>query len=165
MSYRIVVLGIGNTILCDEGLGVKALERIRERYDFSPKIELIDGGTIGIDLLYFIEGADKLLVFDAVLGDKHPGSLYLFKNEEVKKYFRRKVSMHEIGFQEVLGLLEVKGKEIKEMVVMGIEPKVIDIGTELSPEVEKSMDKLIDMAIGQLRDWGVEVFEKIKEEV
>ncbi len=163
MSERIVVLGIGNTILSDEGLGVRALEILKDGYSFQPQIELLDGGTIGIDLLYFVEGADKLLVLDAVSGGKLPGSVYVFEHDEVKKYFRNKVSMHEIGFQEVMALLELKGKELREIVVMGIEPKVIDIGTRLSPEVESAMPDLIDKALSRLESWGVKVL--LKEEV
>ena len=163
MSERIVVLGIGNTILSDEGLGVRALEILKDGYSFQPQIELLDGGTIGIDLLYFVEGADKLLVLDAVSGGKTPGSVYVFEHDEVKKYFRNKVSMHEIGFQEVMALLELKGKELREIVVMGIEPKVIDIGTRLSPEVESAMPDLIDKALSRLESWGVKVL--LKEEV
>ena len=163
MSERIVVLGIGNTILSDEGLGVRALEILKDGYSFQPQIELLDGGTIGIDLLYFVEGADKLLVLDAVSGGKLPGSVYVFEHDEVKKYFRNKVSMHDIGFQEVMALLELKGKELREIVVMGIEPKVIDIGAELSPEVESAMPDLIDKALSRLESWGVKVL--LKEEV
>ncbi|NPA41947.1 MAG: HyaD/HybD family hydrogenase maturation endopeptidase [Aquificae bacterium] len=154
------VLGIGNTILSDEGLGVVAVETLRQRFDFDPPVELIDGGTIGIDLLYFIEDAELLLVLDAISGGGPPGTFYKFKGEEVRKYFRNKVSMHEIGFQEVLGLLELKGNKLKEIVVMGLEPKVIDMGTELSPEVMNNMEKLLDEALSQLREWGVEVLEK-----
>ncbi len=160
MSKKITVLGIGNTILSDEGLGVVAVETLRQRFDFDPPVELIDGGTIGIDLLYFIEDAELLLVLDAISGGGPPGTFYKFKGEEVRKYFRNKVSMHEIGFQEVLGLLELKGKKLKEIVVMGLEPKVIDMGTELSPEVMNNMEKLLDEALSQLREWGVEVLEK-----
>ncbi len=160
MSKKITVLGIGNTILSDEGLGVVAVETLRQRFDFDPPVELIDGGTIGIDLLYFIEDAELLLVLDAISGGGPPGTFYKFKGEEVRKYFRNKVSMHEIGFQEVLGLLELKGNKLKEIVVMGLEPKVIDMGTELSPEVMNNMEKLLDEALSQLREWGVEVLEK-----
>ncbi len=157
---KIVVLGIGNTILSDEGLGVKALELLRKRYDFPGNVELIDGGTIGIDLLYFIEDADRLLVLDAVLGNGKPGSFHKFVGNEVKAYFRNKVSMHEIGFQEVLGLLELKGTNNKEIVVMGLEPKTIDLGTELSPEVLSGMEVLLEEALRQLKEWNVEVVEK-----
>lgn len=156
----IAVLGIGNVLLSDEGLGVRALERMEELYDFPEEVQLIDGGTLGIDLLYHLEGVRKLLVLDAVSGGKPPGTLYVFKGEQVKTYFRRKVSMHEIGFQEVLALMEVMEKPIPEIVVMGIEPKSLELGTELSPEVEEKIPELIERALEQLREWGVEVKER-----
>lgn len=164
MSGRTVVLGIGNTILSDEGLGVRALEMLRNRYDFKPELELMDGGTIGIDLLYFLEGVDRLLVLDAVLGIGKPGSIYSFEGEEVKKYFRNKVSMHEIGFQEVMALMELRDSHPREIVVMGIEPKCIDIGTELSEEVKSSMEGLLKIVLDKLRSWGFEAFEKTYRE-
>ena len=153
----IAVLGIGNILLSDEGLGVRALERLKEFYDFPEGVQLIDGGTLGIDLLYHLEGVDKLLVLDAVSGGKPPGILYVFKGNEVKSYFRRKVSMHEIGFQEVLGLMEVMDKPVPEIVVIGLEPKSLELSTELSPEIEEKIPELVDRAVEQLREWGVEV--------
>jgi len=162
---RTVVLGIGNTILSDEGLGVVAVERLRQMYTFEPEIELIDGGTIGIDLINFIEGTDRLLVLDAVLGGKEPGTLYHFEGEQVKKYFRNKVSMHEIGFQEVMALMDLREKAPREIVIMGIEPKFIELGTELSAEVEENMNKLLDMVVEKLSLWGFNVLEKAGKEV
>ncbi|RLJ70779.1 hydrogenase maturation protease [Hydrogenivirga caldilitoris] len=156
----ITVLGIGNILLSDEGLGVRALERLGELYEFPEEVRLMDGGTLGIDLLYHLEGVSKLLVLDAVSGGKPPGTLYVIKGEEVKSYFRRKVSMHEIGFQEVLALMEVMGKPIPEIVVMGIEPKSFELSTELTPEVEEKIPELIERALEQLKEWGVEVKEK-----
>ncbi len=158
---KTVILGIGNTILRDEGLGVKALELLKRDYEFTPEVELLDGGTLGIDLLYFLEGAERLLVLDAVLGGGKPGDLYIFKGDGVKSYFRRKVSMHEIGFQEVLGLLELRGSDIKEIVVMGIEPKDIELGTELSPEVEGSLPELVNEALKQLEEWGIRPVQRL----
>ncbi|WP_457600957.1 HyaD/HybD family hydrogenase maturation endopeptidase [Hydrogenivirga sp.] len=156
----IAVLGIGNILLSDEGLGVRALEKLKELYDFPEGVDLIDGGTLGIDLLYHLEGVDRLLVLDAVSGGKPPGTLYVFKGNEVKSYFRRKVSMHEIGFQEVLGLMEVMDKPVPEIVVIGLEPKSLELSTELSPEVEEKIPELVDRAVEQLREWGVEIKKK-----
>ncbi len=160
---KIVVLGVGNTILSDEGLGVKAVERLREGYEFPEEVELIDGGTLGIDLLYYLEGVRKLLILDAVSGGGKPGTLYKFKGEEVKGYFRRKVSMHELGIQEVLALMDVMDKPVEEIVVLGIEPASIELGTDLSPVVEESMPDLLREALSQLEEWGVRI--KAKQEV
>ncbi len=156
----VVVLGIGNLLLSDEGLGVRALELLRRDYTIPEGVKLIDGGTLGLDLLYFIEDAERLLVLDAISGGGPPGTLYTLKGEEVRGYFRRKVSMHELGFQEVLGLMELRGRGPKEIVVMGIEPKTIELGTELSPEIEAKLPELVDVAVCQLRSWGLEVKRK-----
>ncbi len=158
---KIVVLGIGNILLTDEGLGVRAIERLRKEYEFPEGVELMDGGTLGIDLLYYLDGVDRLLVLDAIAGGGKPATFYKFRGEEVKKYFRKKVSMHEIGFQEVLGLLDVMDKPLKEIVVMGLEPKSLELSTELSPEIEEKLPLLIEETVKQLQEWGVHVFQKI----
>jgi len=151
-----VLLGIGNLLLGDEGLGVRALQLFKERYRV-PKLEVLDGGTLGIDLMYFLEEATHLLVLDAVSGGKEPGFLYRFEGEEVKKYFRRKVSMHEIGFQEVLALLEVRGHRFEKLVLLGLEPERIELSTELSPAVREKLPLLVEETAKELRNWGLEV--------
>jgi len=160
---RIVVLGVGNTILSDEGLGVRAVESLRDMYDTPKEVEFIDGGTLGIDLMYYLEGVSKLLILDAVSGGEEPGTLYKLKGDEVKGYFRRKVSMHELGIQEVLALMDVMEKPVEEIVVLGIEPSSIELGTELSPVVQERIPELIKEALSQLEEWGVEL--KAKQEV
>ena len=115
---KIAVLGVGNVLLSDEGLGVRVVEEIRKRYSLPEEVLLIDGGTLGIDLLYFLEGVERLLVVDAVLGGLPPGSLYKFKGEEVLTYFKsRKLSAHDIGIQEVLALADLTDRLPKEIVV------------------------------------------------
>ncbi len=160
---KTVILGVGNVLLRDEGLGVRALELLRENYEFPEEVELLDGGTLGMDLLYYLEGTERLIILDAVSGGGPPGTLYRFTDEEVKAYFRRKVSAHEIGIQEVLALLDLLEKPVKRVVVLGIEPKDLDIGTDLSPEVEGSLGDLIKATLELLREWGLEV--KPKKEV
>ena len=156
----ITVLGIGNILLSDEGLGVVAVKKFSEEYEYPESVKVMDGGTLGIDLMYFLEGTEKLLVVDAVAGGKPPGTLYKIKNEEVKKYFRNKVSMHELGFQEVMALMELRGFPIKEIVILGLEPKSLATSLELSPEVEEKIPLLVEEIANQLRDWGVPVRRK-----
>lgn len=156
----ITVLGIGNILLSDEGLGVVAVKKFSEEYEYPESVKVMDGGTLGIDLMYFLEGTEKLLVVDAVAGGKPPGTLYKIKNEEVKKYFRNKVSMHELGFQEVMALMELRGFPIKEIVILGLEPKSLATSLELSPEVEERIPLLVEEIANQLRDWGVPVRRK-----
>lgn len=151
------MLGVGNVLLSDEGMGIKAVEELKRRYSFNTEVELLDGGTLGLDLLYFLEGTDRLLIIDAVLGGNPPGFIYKFRGDEVKTYFRRKVSAHEIGIQEVLAVAEITGRYPEEIVVIGMEPESLDISLELSQTVRNNFDKLLNEVLDQLREWGIEV--------
>lgn len=154
---QITVLGIGNILLQDEGFGVKIIEELQRRYRFANNLRLIDGGTLGMDLLRFITGTTNLLVVDAIDGGGAPGSLYRFANDEVKAYFRNKVSLHELGIKDVLAVLEVLDEPIAEVVVIGVQPQVLELGLELTPIVASMMDKTIDAVIDQLKEWQINV--------
>ncbi len=156
MKDGILILGIGNTLLSDEGLGVRAVKMLLEEFRFPEGVSVVDGGTLGLDLLYHLEGVQRLIVLDAVLGGKAPGTLYRLSGEEVSAHFRNKVSAHEIGFQEVLAILELTERSPKEIVVLGLEPESLDPGTDLSPSVRESMPRLLEECLRQLRAWGVE---------
>ncbi len=156
---RTLLLGIGNILLSDEGLGVRAVEELKSRFKFPPYVELMDGGTLGMDLLYFMEGFERLLVIDAVLGGNPPGTLYKFNDEEVKAYFKRKVSAHELGFQEILALADLLGKRPNEIVLVGMEPESLNISLELSTTVKERLHLLIEEVLKQLDDWGIEYEE------
>ncbi|NPB08645.1 MAG: HyaD/HybD family hydrogenase maturation endopeptidase [Aquificae bacterium] len=151
----ITVLGIGNLLLSDEGLGVVAVRKFQEEYEIPEGVQVLDGGTLGIDLMYFLQDTDKLLVVDAVSGGKEPGSLYRIEGEAVKKYFRSKVSMHELGFQEVMALMELTGNSFEEVVVIGLEPKSLELSLELSEEVRSKIPLLVEEIRKQLELWGV----------
>ena len=84
----VTVLGIGNIILRDEGFGVRAVEYLEEHYRFSPDVRLLDGGTLGPELLHFLTGTEKLLILDAVSGDGAPGTVYRFENDAVMVHFQ-----------------------------------------------------------------------------
>ncbi|ADC89738.1 hydrogenase expression/formation protein [Thermocrinis albus DSM 14484] len=152
-----MVLGVGNILLSDEGLGVHAVNQLKRNCSFGDDLQLLDGGTLGIDLLYYMEGVDKLLIIDAVLGGGPPGTLYLLKDHEVKSHFRKKVSAHEVGVQEVLALAELTGKKPAEIVLIGMEPFSFEVSTDLSDPVKEKMPELLMAVIEQLKNWGVEV--------
>ncbi|MFC2740499.1 MAG: hydrogenase maturation protease, partial [Selenomonas sp.] len=96
----VTVLGIGNVILQDEGFGVRAAELLREKYDFPPAVQIIDGGTLGAELLGVITGTEHLLVLDSVNGGKEAGTLFHFENEGISAHFQDKLSVHEVGIQD-----------------------------------------------------------------
>lgn len=159
---RTILMGIGNILMQDEGVGVHVIKEIERRYSFSEPIEIIDAGTLGLEILYILQdGVDNLLVVDAVMGGKPPGTIYTFKNEEVRKYyFKNKLSAHEIGFSEVLALLEVMGKSIRNITLVGIEPFSFEVSLELHEKTASKFEDLIKLTLEELRNMGIRVLEK-----
>jgi hydrogenase maturation protease len=161
---RTILMGIGNILLQDEGVGVHVIKEIEKRYSFEPSIEIIDAGTLGLEIMYMLQdGVDNLLVVDAVMGGKPPGSLYVFRNEEVKKYYlKNKLSAHEVGFSEVLALLDLIGKPVKEnLILVGIEPVSFDVSLELHEKTASKMEDLIKTVLQELQNIGIKALEKI----
>ncbi|MHC1746416.1 MAG: HyaD/HybD family hydrogenase maturation endopeptidase [Negativicutes bacterium] len=157
MTDRITVLGVGNILLKDEGVGVRVVEEMTRRYTFPENVEVLDGGTLGMELMRFLLGTDKVIILDAIDGSLPPGSIYQFEKEAVKTYFREKVSVHDLGIQDVLAALDVLEKPLQDLVVMGVQPAVIDVGLDLTPVVAQSVEPVITKVLALLADWKVEV--------
>lgn len=157
---EITVLGVGNVVLSDEGFGVRLAEILDAAYDFPENVQVLDGGTLGLELLRFVTGTRKLLILDAVRTDEHRGGCYRFAGEEAKAHFREKLSAHEIGVQDVLTFLEITGKPIGEVVVIGAEPVTLEAGLELSPAMEALLPTAAAMAAAELTRWGARLKRK-----
>ena len=151
----VTVLGIGNIILRDEGFGVRAMEYLNEHFRFSPEVQLLDGGTLGPELLHFITGTEKLLILDAVAGDAPAGTVYRFENDAVMAHFQEKMSSHEIGIQDVLAWLTVTGRSIPNVVVLGMQPYELTAGLTLSPEMAAALPSFAHRAVEELVRFGV----------
>ena len=157
---QITVLGVGNILMQDEGFGVKVVEELLAHYSFPENVQVLDGGTLGMELLRFLVGTDRLILIDAVSGGLPPGSLYEFAHDKVKAYFKEKVSMHELGIQDVLAVLEVLEKPAKEIRILGVQPVAIDIGLALTPLVTGMVDNVVQKLLVILQEWQVEVVKK-----
>lgn len=154
---RITVLGIGNILLQDEGYGVRVIEGLARDYSLPPEVQVLDGGTLGMDLLRFIDGTTHLIVVDAVDGGQEPGTFYHFSGQAVETYFQEKVSLHELGIKEVLASLEVLGKKVGEVLIIGVQPASLDLGLELTAAVAGKVGEGVASVLTQLAAWGVEV--------
>ncbi|EIW17237.1 MULTISPECIES: HyaD/HybD family hydrogenase maturation endopeptidase [Pelosinus] len=154
---QITVLGVGNILMQDEGFGVRVVEQLLKQYSFPQNVQILDGGTLGMELLRFLIETDKLILVDAVAGSLPPGSLYHFQNNEVKAYFKEKVSMHELGIQDVLAILDVMEKPVQEIRILGVQPLTVDIGLEMTPIVAEKVDVIIEQILLVLHEWQVEV--------
>lgn len=153
----ILVLGLGNMILRDEGVGVRAVERLAERYRLPEDVELLDGGTIGLGLLPYLEGVTHLLIIDTVQHGQSPGAIVRLQNEQIPQALALKLSMHQAGLQELLAALSLQGHLPPQVVLWGVEPQAIEPGLELSEPVAQNLDALVDSVAAELRAWGVDV--------
>ena len=156
MERRILVLGLGNILLQDEGLGVRAVERLAARYRLPPEVQVMDGGVMGLDLLPHLEGVTHLLIADAVQTGQPPGSMVRLEGEAIPAALQVKMSMHQVGLQELLALASFQGTLPERVVLWGLEPASLDWGLELSAPIAAQIDALVDAAVGELRAWGVE---------
>ncbi|TCK06591.1 HyaD/HybD family hydrogenase maturation endopeptidase [Phorcysia thermohydrogeniphila] len=162
---KIGVMGVGNVLLRDEGFGVKLLYILQAKYEFPDNVILIDGGTAGILLSPEIDQLDKLLIIDVVRAEGKPGDIKLYEKEDF--FLDRlplKLSPHQLGLQEVLLLNEIKGSCPKEIKLVGVIPKSIETGTNLSPELEEKIPEVERLVLEILRAWGVEPKEKEEPE-
>lgn len=151
----VTVLGIGNVILRDEGFGVRVVEYLAASYDFPETVQLVDGGTLGIELTHYVTGSEKLLVIDSIDGGEAPGSLFFLRNDEVEAHFQNKISAHEVGIQDVLSLLAITGKKIPEVVVIGAQPFDLTAGVGLSENMGALIEPIARRALQVLAGWGI----------
>ena len=152
-SKEITVLGIGNTILSDEGFGVKVVEHLKKNYDFPENVALIDGGTLGVELQHFIVGTKKLLIIDSIDGGVEAGKIFHLRGDEILKHFTQKISAHEIGIQDILTMLEITGKKIPVVELLGVQPYSLEAGVELTKPMQKLVPIFAEKALQILKSW------------
>ncbi|MEW6140013.1 MAG: HyaD/HybD family hydrogenase maturation endopeptidase [Thermodesulfobacteriota bacterium] len=162
ISKKIIVLGVGNILLKDEGIGVRVVEELERRYDFPAEVQVVDGGTQGLWLLSTIQQAEHLIVVDAVTGGGEPGTLYRLEWEDIPKGLRIKQSAHDSDLVEALNLCSLLDQAPKSVVVIGIEPADIQpYGLELTEPVAAKMEDLIGRVIAELHSLGIKPAKKI----
>jgi hydrogenase maturation protease len=152
---RIVVLGIGNILLTDEGVGVRAVEQLESTYRLPAGVEVIDGGTCAMEMLEQLENLDALIVIDCVRCRQPPATPVLLKDEDVPVFFRTKLSPHQVGLSDVLASLEFTGRAPRKTVIVGMQPVSMELGMELSPAVATRLPELVDLTVAELRALGL----------
>jgi len=147
---KITVLGVGNILLRDEGVGVRTAEYIIKNKLLSSNIEIIDGGTAGTALIPIVKDADYLIIIDAVKGSGKPCDLYRFTIDDLPLIVKQKRSLHEVNLQEVFSILNLLGENVPETVIIGIRPKEVSCGTGLSREIESVVPKAAFMVVKEV---------------
>lgn len=150
-----LILGVGNLLMSDEGVGVHVIQRLVAGYQFPEEVQVLDGGTLGMDLLYYLEGTENLLLIDAVQARKEPGTVIRLEGEDVPAFMSIKISPHQLGVPDMLAAAKLKGNCYPERIVLwGVQPERIEIGLDLSPKVESRVDTIIENILDQLQAWG-----------
>jgi len=154
VGQRRVVLGLGNTLNTDEGLGVHALTLLQRETGVRTSVEFLDGGTLGLNLLPLIEETSHLLLLDAVNAGGDPGSVVELSKEQIPLFAGVKLSQHQLTFQEVLGLAFVRGKFPEHLHLIGVQPADISIGVGMSDAVLRVLPDVLKRAERILTEWG-----------
>jgi hydrogenase maturation protease len=152
----VLVLGIGNLLWADEGFGVRCVEHLAAQWQVPDGITVMDGGTQGLYLLPYVQGAKRLIVFDAIDYGLEPGTMKRVEGDEVPRFMgAKKMSLHQTGFQEVIAAADLTGQLPESLLLIGVQPEELeDYGGSLRPVVKARLDDAVAMAVGQLRDWG-----------
>jgi hydrogenase maturation protease len=151
-----VVIGLGNPLMGDDGVGIAALERLRAEWELPGTVELVDGGTWGMTLLPVIESAARVLFLDAIRTGRPAGSAVTLSGDEIPRQVALKVSQHQIDLREVLAVAELRGTLPPDMTAVGLEPATFELGDPMTPAVADGIGRVVEMAVDQLRAWGHE---------
>lgn len=156
---NLAVLGLGNLIRRDDGVGIHAIRMVSADSRLPRDVQIIEGGTFGLDLLSGLRGVSHLLALDAVDAGASPGTLLRFENEELHSLPISK-SVHLLGFADLLGAMSLLEDAPREVVLLGIQPEAIDWGVTLSPAVDAALHDLLDAAHTQIMNWLEEAREE-----
>ncbi len=144
-----LVLGLGNILLRDEGVGVRVVQAM-EGLVLPPDVELFDGATAGLDLLDVLADRRKVIAIDAIAGDSAPGTVLRLSPDDLVPEESHRVSLHEIGFLETLAAAEQLGVAPQELVVFGVKPLDVSYGLDLSPKIARLLPRIVELVLSEL---------------
>ena len=156
----ILVLGIGNLLNTDEGVGVHAAKKLQDLIPEQAGLAVEDGGTLGLNLLPLVEDATHLLLLDAVDAAAEPGTVIELEKDDIPLFGGFKLSQHQLTFQEVLGLALIRNKFPENLHLVGVQPESLAIGVGLSDVVQAALPDMLARAFAVLRAWGVTLPER-----
>ena len=150
----LLVLGLGNVLLGDDGVGAAAVALLLDRYQPPPDVRVLDGGTLGLSLLPYLEEADTVILVDAIRADAAPGSLVRLDGAEVAPAVATRLSPHQIGVADLLDGARWLDRYPTRLVLHGIVPDAIDLAVGLSPDVARSLSDLVERVVDEAAQLG-----------
>lgn len=154
-SHKTLILGIGNTLLSDEGIGIHVLHELENNNHISDDVEYIDGGTLSFTLADPIESSDQFIVIDACEINENPGSVRLFENNDMDRFITsgNKKSVHEVGLVDVMSIALLSGHLPSKRALIGIQPDSIDWGDEPTEAVKQAIPVACQQVKELLQRW------------
>lgn len=142
---KTLILGVGNLLLTDDGVGVHAIQKLQAEYHIPDEVQVVDGGTCGLDLLQFMDGIDHLVIVDAAHLGKPAGTIARMEGDQVPAYLALKTSPHEIGLPELMFTARLIDIYPQRVVVLGVQPESIETAVGLTPPVAAHLDELVGL--------------------
>ena len=148
---KIMVMGVGNVLLSDEGLGVQFLDTLGQE-PLPENVELLEGGTAGLELVHLIKEVDYLIIVDAINANDEAGAVFRFEPEDIRVLPSQfEVSFHQVGILEVLAMANILGTAPKTL-IFGVQPKSLAMGLELTPEIQAVLPKVKDLVLQEIQN-------------
>lgn len=155
IKNRNVVLGLGNLLCRDDGVGLHALKLLQERLEVTTVVEWVDGGVLGLDLLPLVEASRNLLVLDSIDAGQPAGTLIRMDRDEIPLFLGIKMSEHQVSFHEVLALAHLRDTLPEYLHLIGVQPGDTSLGLNLSPVVLGAVPLVVNAADQMLDQWGL----------
>ncbi len=163
-SRRLLVLGLGNVLCSDDGLGVMAVSALMRAFEWPPEVEVLDGGTLGLALLPYVEEAEAAILVDAIRGDAAPGSFMRLEGAEVAAGVEHRLSPHQVGVADLLDGARWLGRYPTRVVLLGLVPATIELGVGCSPAVQAALPVLVDRLVEEIRGFGFDLVRRVANE-
>lgn len=157
-----LILGIGNILLGDEGIGVRAVQILENLPEFQPHFDIVDGGTCGMELLDCMANREHLFIIDAILANKKAGEVIVLKDEQVPTFFSRKISPHQLGLCDVLSALVLTDEFPKNLCLIGVQPDSLEPVIGLSQTAKNALPVIFQQLAEQIDAYGLEQSSLLK---
>ncbi len=162
MATETLIIGLGNVLMQDEGIGVRAVEHLDSHYHLPEGVETLDGGTSGTELLEPMRGVKNLIIADAINSKSPPGTFKRLTGDQVQAFFTTKISNHQLGLCDLLAILKVTGGEPENVTIIGMVPHVLETKLGLSPKTQKAVTVMVEYLLNELHMLGIE--PKLRDE-
>ena len=155
MQNKNIVIGIGNLLFCDDGIGVIAIHYLKENFDFSPDIELLDGGTLGLNLSEYFLNYDNVFIIDTISSSDKVGSIYKIPSDELLTNGSYKNTAHEVEVVQMLEVCELYDKKAKITVFAIVPEDIVSVKIGLTDIVMSQFEKLIEALVKEFQTLGI----------